>query len=774
MGKKKKNQSSGNNIDETRKSSSDHVVPNNHNIQQKALVLRVRRGANGSKNLNISEENERIISIHEDDAHTLNVNNNDYALIVEVKQSIREDTEYDNSMEVLWDNTMKPKFICVCKIKVIRSSNNNNNRQKKQSSFSPKSPNQNNNNKNDLLRGEARIQPESLSQRIFMGNNESNLLVQEQPKTPVYSTPQSKQNTNFSFKSFVKSPSSQTKSASKENHHTKLAILPLKVHKNLSQSLLFAAPSLHLKLVRSSKSVHTQQPSLDVLKRSVQLLKRMVHFACQDNYYRYDDIIKISFQGIKIQFEVMEIPISDNPLSHEIIEQLKSKVAQLTIQENQTNEANQDGNNYNLSQSIVSQLLEKTKQHILMYISQHTQIEFHFDEENYNILENNNGFELTDDVTTTKNRQVVAGVDAVLEQVHTFLKPTLLHPELFPKSGPIRAPKGILLYGTSGTGKSLLAKQIEIDIQNNGLYSEIGNDIKVDVIYVNCASIQATTSIIGEAERKLTKIFESAESRTLQGSSILLILDDVHLICPRRGSAGGGDSDRVASTLLALMDGIGQSYSNEQRNARLIGNVAVLAITSNPTLLDPALRRAGRLDNEIEVPNPDDSARAEIFSLAINELMRDGINVPTLDHSKLLSYAKLAKGFTGGDCALCIKEAVRLALNRSNNNKININDDDIKYAIKATKPSAIKSITVEIPSVPWSSIGGMDGVKKLLREAIELPMTHSHLFEALHISPPRGVLLYGPPGCSKTLMARALATEGNMNFLTVKGPELLS
>ena len=193
--------------------------------------------------------------------------------------------------------------------------------------------------------------------------------------------------------------------------------------------------------------------------------------------------------------------------------------------------------------------------------------------------------------------------------------------------------------------------------------------------------------------------------------------------------------------------------------------------------LDPALRRAGRLDNEIEIPNPDDNTRAEIFNLLLTELEGDKVSIPQLGSDSIMKYAKLAKGFTGGDCCLSVKEAIRQALFRfseAKDSKILLLDTDIQQAIRNTKPSAIKSITVEIPHVPWSSIGGMDNVKNLLREAIELPMTHSHLFEALRIPPPRGVLLYGPPGCSKTLMARALATEGNMNFLTVKGPELLS
>lgn len=275
-----------------------------------------------------------------------------------------------------------------------------------------------------------------------------------------------------------------------------------------------------------------------------------------------------------------------------------------------------------------------------------------------------------------------------------------------------------------------------------------------------------------------SKVFEKAEKLAVEkGISSFIILDDVHLICPRRGAAGETSGvERVASTLLALMDGVGPSYKNGSHH-KVPGNLVILAITHNPSLLDPALRRAGRIDLEVEVPIPDDKAKAEIFDLCIRNICRDTLSTPVISDVQLLSLAKKAKGFTGADCALSIKEATRIAIQRQHDDCIStfqLSLKDLEHAIRTIKPSAIKSITVEIPHVPWSSIGGMEDVKKSLREAIELPITHSHLFSALKISPPRGVLLYGPPGCSKTLMARALATEGNMNFLAVKGPELLS
>jgi len=222
--------------------------------------------------------------------------------------------------------------------------------------------------------------------------------------------------------------------------------------------------------------------------------------------------------------------------------------------------------------------------------------------------------------------------------------------------------------------------------------------------------------------------------------------------------------------------------------------VVVLAITTDPSSLDPALRRPGRLDVEIEVPVPDDVARAEILKFHLSRLPanmtmmaakvgREGAALVD-DDCEMGKLARLAKGFTGADCRLAVKEAVRIALSRTATTTpsspsaspgiIDVTRADLERAIRTTKPSAIRSVAVEVPAVPWSAIGGMRDVKALLRESIELPLTHPRLFEMMSVPPPKGILLYGPPGCSKTLMARAIATEGSMNFLAVKGPELLS
>merc|ERR1719253_1760291 len=227
--------------------------------------------------------------------------------------------------------------------------------------------------------------------------------------------------------------------------------------------------------------------------------------------------------------------------------------------------------------------------------------------------------------------------------------------------------------------------------------------------------------------------------------------------------------DRLASTALALMDGV-KSVTTSTSTTNHYYPVVVLGVTTNPALLDPALRRPGRLDSEIEVPLPDQlDDRFQILRFQLSQLEAE----TNFSDSEWLSLARLAKGFTGTDLMLAAKEALRNTLLLSAYGR-NVTYSIIEKAIRSTKPSAIKAISVEVPSVPWSSIGGMDDVKEQLKDAIELPLNHSETFHRLGIRPPRGVLLYGPPGCSKTLMARALATEGQMNFLAVKGPELLS
>lgn len=380
-----------------------------------------------------------------------------------------------------------------------------------------------------------------------------------------------------------------------------------------------------------------------------------------------------------------------------------------------------------------------------------------------------------------KQRLVCAGLDSTLSRIKDVLLPPLLHPNLFPSDGPLQPPKGALLFGPAGVGKSLMAAQIANDL------SFMSCNERIHVRIVNCADIISSTAIVGEAEKLLSDIFDKAEkSATSSGRGSLIILDDVHLICSRRGGMGAASRstvDQLAGTLLALLDGIGTAHTDSSKTCG--GGLIVLAITTDPSMLDPALRRPGRLDVEIEASVPNDNARADILKFHLSHLIAE----QRISEMDINALARLAKGFTGADCKMAVKEAVRSAISRmqrvdddiekavdlvNHNISINVLYTDLEHAIRMTKPSAIKSVAVEVPNVPWSAIGGMDDVKALLKESIELPLTHPHLFEMMQVPPPKGILLYGPPGCSKTLCARAIATEGNMNFLAVKGPELLS
>jgi SpoVK/Ycf46/Vps4 family AAA+-type ATPase len=364
-----------------------------------------------------------------------------------------------------------------------------------------------------------------------------------------------------------------------------------------------------------------------------------------------------------------------------------------------------------------------------------------------------------------KSTQFVAGLSTTIDELRSLLWLPLSQPQVFTSRG-MKAPKGVLLHGPSGVGKTGLAKQFLLEVETT---------LHCHTQYIHCASLQSKSEIVGEAEAALSKLFQSTQTR----SPSLLVLDDVHLICSKRGSGSSSQGmDRLAATLLALLDGVEANNKSDASSLSSTlspsGNVVILAVTTNPSLLDPALRRPGRLDAEVEVPLPEDVAtRAEIIQFHMSTFNVE-LSDDLMNQNELLEIAKAAKGFNGADCMLAVKEAIRCAILETSEANVVLRKLHLLNAMRSIKPSAIKSISVEIPQVLWSSIGGMEAVKRELREAIELPMSHSDYFERLRVPPPRGILLYGPPGCSKTLMARALATEGNMNFLAVKGPELLS
>ena len=797
MAKKKKNQNSRTSpvktpTSRTRKHDSDTISnqKDTEHTKQDAIVLTIISVDNAPKknNRSITQANDRIIVINENDAKKFDVNQGEEVLLLQVKGT----AEAEGPAKVLWKSDEsqpnQPLFASICRVAVSQNQN----------SFS--SPNSGSATKIKASKeGEAHILPLSLSNKI--NSDPSQNVFSDKPnqsemsrcssdrsiavKNPV-ATP-SPAKPRFTFETFVTSPANSNRTTPnrvltpqntpKKKIRTQIAVLSLEKNAEVFQRLTTNAECLTLHLENSINQVITT----DVLKKSEQVLKHLVQALCRGIYVSSGDLIKISFQGKKIDFKVQNIQSNSDHLNHSAKE-LTSSLQRISLNDKIV-ERGDDGQ-LRTSEEIAHQIRDNLSSPALFRINNETRFKFDFGETKEESANGNEKQTFAIDVTAqaSKNRpprKIVSGLDDVREQIHSFLVPALTNS--FASFG-IRPPKGVLLHGNSGCGKTLLAQQIALDIQNYDSKNKMDPEIAVDIVHVNCANIQASTSIMGNAEKLLTKTFEKAEKKAaFQNKSTLLIMDDIHLICPRRGAAGGGNGvERVASTLLALLDGIGNSKQRLiGKSGTKHGNIAILAITANPSLLDPALRRAGRLDTEVEIPSPDENTKIEIFSQHLNKLRHEKINVPSFIRQDLVALARLAKGFTGADCALSVKEATRCAILRQvgkipGSPSVDFTYTDIQQAIRRTKPSSIKSITVEIPRVPWSSIGGMESVKRSLREAIELPLTHSHLFTALCIPPPRGVLLYGPPGCSKTLMARALATEGNMNFLAVKGPELLS
>lgn len=471
-------------------------------------------------------------------------------------------------------------------------------------------------------------------------------------------------------------------------------------------------------------------------------------------------ILRISFRGQPVHFRLVRAEMQDT--KNDSVRLPTDSFSKITLEDtmNGTEEEDDDA----LPEEAKSVLSAVLRSELCLYeITSETAFRIEITTEDKLSVSTN---DWTMPVLQKPPKQYVAGLTRTIEEVRSLLLVPLSRPELFIDRN-MKAPRGVLLHGPSGVGKTLLAQQLAHEISSSV------PDCQIE--YVPCSSLQSKSAVVGEAEGMLTRLFQTGSSSSSSSKSKLLIFDDIHLICSRRG--GNYGTDRLAATLLALMDGIQSSNS-----ATLNGTIVILAITWNPSSLDPALRRPGRLDTEVEVPLPDEaSTRADILQFQLRSL---GASLPDImNESEWLELGRLAKGFNGADCMLAVKEAIRTAILERDRNETKDDESSKKFklkkkhledAIRSIKPSAIKSITIEIPQVHWSSIGGMDSVKRELREAIELPLTHGEYFEQLRVPPPRGILLYGPPGCSKTLMARALATEGNMNFLAVKGPELLS
>jgi SpoVK/Ycf46/Vps4 family AAA+-type ATPase len=549
--------------------------------------------------------------------------------------------------------------------------------------------------------------------------------------------------------------------------------------------------------------------------------QRLVIAHVVGEYVSLDTILPLSMQGRKVKYQVTKIkPVPDVDTTTTItIPRVTTTIGDI---DNNNNNNNNDNNNTpeleitanlqqlslqndfrtletSLTRSLLQLFNESThppppqqqqRESLILYrITYETKINL-----TTTLLggEKNNDDDDDDDDSSCFNHEIktrsfhskplVTGLDTILQQVQSVLQIPFIHPDLFddrrrPQQQQqyhrnLRPPKGLLLYGPSGVGKSRLANQVA---------NQMARTLSLHVESVHGTTIQSQTALVGQAEQQLVRIFHNAQQPRPGKKGCLLILDDIHLICPRRQGMDVA-ADRLASTLLALMDGMESAPpENPTEEYYYYFPMVILAVTTNPDMLDAALRRPGRLDTEIEMSIPDEpSIRAKILRFQLDNF--GATTTFPFTETEWLALARLAKGFTGADLTLAAKEAIRKSYyyyvtsseTDSTMDDHSVTLDIMKSAIRSVKPSAIKAVSVEIPHVPWSSIGGMDHVKTQLREAIELPLMHATMFQTLGIRPPRGVLLYGPPGCSKTLMARALATEGHMNFLAVKGPELLS
>ncbi|MFX0020867.1 MAG: CDC48 family AAA ATPase [Candidatus Hermodarchaeota archaeon] len=344
----------------------------------------------------------------------------------------------------------------------------------------------------------------------------------------------------------------------------------------------------------------------------------------------------------------------------------------------------------------------------------------------------------------------VGGLDKEIQRVREMVELPLRHPSLFKRLG-IDPPKGVLLRGPPGCGKTLLARAV-------------ANESEAHFISINGPEIMS--KFYGESEKKLRKIFIEAEEK----SPAIIFIDEIDAIAPKRETVTGEVERRVVAQLLALMDGL---------HGR--GKVIVIGATNRPNSLDPALRRPGRFDREIEIKVPNEKGRREIFQIHTR-------NMPLDKRISLKEFSLITHGFVGADISAVCREAAMSALRRylpkidleseiidpELLEQIEVTQEDFDDALKEVLPSGIREVFVEVPNVSWDQVGGLDALKQQLIEAVEWPISNPTIFNRMGITPPKGILLYGPPGCGKTLLARAVATESKANFISIKGPELLS
>ena len=344
----------------------------------------------------------------------------------------------------------------------------------------------------------------------------------------------------------------------------------------------------------------------------------------------------------------------------------------------------------------------------------------------------------------------IGGLNDEIRKVREMIELPLKYPELFERLG-VEAPKGVLLHGPPGTGKTLLAKAVASETNAN---------------FASISGPEIMSKFYGESEGRLREIFDQAQ----ENAPSIIFIDELDSIAPKREEVTGEVEKRIVSQLLAVMDGL-QSR----------GKVVVIGATNRPNALDPALRRPGRFDREIEIGVPNKDGRLQILQIHTRGMPLD----KDVDLSKL---ANVTHGFVGADLEALSKEAALHALRKilpeidfqadsvpaEILNKIIVNMNDFQESLKEIEPSAMREVLVEVPNVKWTDIGGLADVKEELQEAIEWPLKYPEIFAHMNTAPPKGVLLYGPPGTGKTLLAKAVANESEANFISIKGPEVLS
>lgn len=371
--------------------------------------------------------------------------------------------------------------------------------------------------------------------------------------------------------------------------------------------------------------------------------------------------------------------------------------------------------------------------------------------ENTELVLNPTSTDVEEETIPEVSYEDVGGLFEEIKKIREMIELPLKHPEVFEKLG-IEPPKGVLLHGPPGTGKTLLAKAV-------------ANETNSHFILINGPEI--ISKFYGQSEANLRKKFEDAE----KNAPSIIFIDEIDAIASKREETHGEVEKRVVAQLLAVMDGL-----------KSRGRVIVIAASNIPNVLDPALRRPGRFDRELEIGVPSKQGRLNILKIHTR-------NMPLDENVDLTSIAEVTHGFVGADLAALCKEAAMVVLRRiipdlkMDENapipeeilqKLKITLEDFKEALKVVRPSAMREVYVEVPNTKWTDIAGLEDVKQKLKEAVEWPLKHPDAFKRVGIKPPKGILLYGAPGTGKTMLAKAVANESNANFILVKGPELLS